>query len=182
MAAKDLHGIKISMYGESISHLLFADDCMLFARENLEECSKISEILRQYERATRQKINMHKSEICFGKNVYVVHREQITAFLNVKEVDRHSKYLGLPTMVGRSKKVIFSTLKERIWKKLNGYKEKLLSQAGREVLIKSVLQAIPIYVMSIFRIPDTLIDEIHSLLARFWWGGIEGERKLHWMS
>lgn len=85
----------------------------------------------------------------------------------VKEVDKQEKYLGLPTIIVRSKKAIFSSLKDRIWKKLQGWKEKFLSRAGKEILIKSVIQAIPIYMMSIFRLPDGLIDEIHALFARF---------------
>lgn len=100
--------------------------------------------------------------------------------LGVREVDKHEKYLGLPTIIGRSKKAVFTCLKERIWKKLHGWKEKLLSKPGKEVLIKAVAQAIPTYMMSIFRIPDGLIDEIHSTLARFWWGSKDGDRKIHW--
>lgn len=61
------------------------------------------------------------------------------------------KYLGLPYLIGRSKAKIFSYMKERIWKKAHGWKEKLLSRWGKETLIKSMLQAIPTYVMSIFK-------------------------------
>ena len=88
----------------------------------------------------------------------------------VKEVDKYEKYLGIPTIIGRSKKVIFSCLKDRIWKKLQGCKEKFLSRASKEVLIKSVIQAIPIYMVSIFRLPGGLVDEIHAMYVRFWWG------------
>lgn len=61
----------------------------------------------------------------------------------MKLVDRYSKYLGIPTLPGRSKKQVFNDVKERIWKKLQEWKEKLLSRAGKEVLLKSVIQAIP---------------------------------------
>ena len=102
--------------------------------------------------------------------------------LGVREVNRHEKYLGLPTIIGRSKKAVFSCLKERIWKKLQGWKQKLLSRPGKEVLIKAVAQAIPTYMMSIFKIPDSLIDEIHAVLAKFWWGSNAVSRKIHWHS
>lgn len=49
-------------------------------------------------------------------------------------------YLGLPTLVGRSKFQTFSFLKDRVWKKIQGWKGQLLSKAGREVLIKAVAQ------------------------------------------
>lgn len=87
--------------------------------------------------------------------------------LGVKEVDRHVKYLGLPTVIGKSKKELFACLKDRVWKKIHGWKKKFLSRAGKEVHNKSVIQAIPIYMMSIFRLPSGLIDEIHALLAKF---------------
>lgn len=67
----------------------------------------------------------------------------------------------------RSKIVVFTCLNERISKKLQGWKEKLLSRPAKEVLIKAVAQAIPTYMMSIFKVPEGLIDEIHTVLARF---------------
>jgi len=57
-----------------------------------------------------------------------------------------------------------------VWKKLQGWKEKLLSQARREVLIKSVIQAIPAYTMSCFKLPKGLIKELEVLIRKFWWG------------
>lgn len=95
-------------------------------------------------------------------------------------VEKHTKYLGLPTIIGRSKKSIFTCLKDRIWKKLRGWMEKLLSFPCKETLIKAVAQAIPSYMMSIFLIPMGLIDEIHRLLNRFWWGSDDSVRKFHW--
>lgn len=96
--------------------------------------------------------------------------------LGVQEVDKQEKYLGLPTIIGRSKKVVFAGIKDRIWKKLQGWKEKLLSRPGKEILLKSVAQAIPTYMMSVFSLPCGLLDEIHSMMARFWWGFNGGER------
>ena len=61
----------------------------------------------------------------------------------------------------------FSNIKEKIWKKPKGWKEKLLSQAGREMLIKVVIQAIPTYTMSCFKLPKGLIKEIESLIRKF---------------
>ncbi|XP_021717271.1 uncharacterized protein LOC110685117 [Chenopodium quinoa] len=116
----------------------------------LNECSKIADIISVYERASGQSVNLSKTEVAFSKCVSADRQREITATLGVREVDRHGKYLGLPTIIGRSKKEIFASLKERIWKKLQGWKEKLLSRPGKEVLIKAVAQAILTYMMSIF--------------------------------
>jgi len=62
--------------------------------------------------------------------------------------------------VGRNKKVSFNYIKECVWKKLQGWKEKLLSQVEREILIKAVVQAIPTYTMSYFKLPIRLCSEI----------------------
>ena len=51
---------------------------------------------------------------------------------------RPNKYLGLPPIIGRSKREVFAEVKERVGKKLAGWKEKMLSIGGKEVLIKAV--------------------------------------------
>jgi hypothetical protein len=74
--------------------------------------------------------------------------------MDVKAVTSHSKYLGLPVIFGKSKNEVFSFVRDRVWKKLKGWKEKFLSRAGKETLIKAVAQAIPSYVMSCYKIPE----------------------------
>ena len=64
-----------------------------------------------------------------------------------------SKYPGLPSIIGRSRNDVFVEIKERVGRKLSGWKEKNLSIGGREILIKAVAQAIPTYTMSCFQLP-----------------------------
>lgn len=64
----------------------------------------------------------------------------------------------------------FASIWDVIWQRIQGFETKKLSSAGKEVLIKSVLQSIPTYAMSCFRFPKNFLDEIESLFARFWWG------------
>ena len=92
---------------------------------------------------------------------------------------RHSKYLGLPSIIGKSNIEVFVEIKERVGRKLSGWKEKILSIGGREVLIKVVAQAIPTYTMSCFQLPKGLCDEIESMMKRFLWGQ---ESKVAWVS
>lgn len=65
---------------------------------------------------------------------------------------------------------------------VNNWKKKLLSQAGKEIIIKAVLQVLPIFIMSVFRLPHGLCSEINSLVARFWWGANDQLKKVHWIS
>ena len=80
------------------------------------------------------------------------------------------KYLGLPSMIGRSKKQIFNEVRERVEKKMAGWKDKLLSIEGREILIKVVAQAVPTYTMGCFLLPKGLCEDIEGMMRNFWWG------------
>ena len=71
-------------------------------------------------------------------------------------------------------------IKKRVWNKLQGWKEKLLSQAGREVLLKVVVQAISTFVMSCFKLPFGLLKDIEMMIRKFWWGQRGDQRKIHW--
>jgi len=108
-------------------------------------------------------------------------REHIKLALGVPEIKQYEKYLGLPSLVGRNKKASFNYIKERVWRKIQGWKEKLLSQARREILIKSVVQAIATYTMNCFKLPLGLCSEIESLIRKFWWGQKGDWRKIHWV-
>ena len=101
--------------------------------------------------------------------------------LGVFELKQYEAYLGLPALVGRNKRASFDQLKQKVWKRIQGWEGKLLSQAGREVLIKSVIQAIPTYAMSCFKLPTTLCHEIKILVWKFWWGQRGDRRKVDWV-
>ncbi|XP_058776904.1 uncharacterized protein LOC131651249 [Vicia villosa] len=174
---KNIHGIKVARQAPTISHLFFADDSLLFVRASETEASCIMNILKVYQEASGQVVNLDKSEASFSQNVLDDVKERIHNRMQVKTVMRHSKYLGLPIILGRSKKEIFSMVIDRVWKKIKGWKEKYLSRSGKEILIKAVAQAIPSYVMSCFRLPAGVCHEIESMLAKFWWGAKNGERK-----
>ena len=159
---KDLHGISICTHAPTISHLLFADDCSLFFRADEKEAQVIKNILHTYELASQQAISLSKSEVFFSSVVPMALKETITNILGVRAVMRTGKYLGLPSMVGRSKEATFGFIKDRIWHKINSWSSKCLSKAGREVLIKSVLQSIPSYIMNVFLLPNKLVDAIEK--------------------
>jgi hypothetical protein len=112
----------------------------------------------------------------FSANTPVPTQEEIRRRMGVTNTNSMEKYLGLPPMIGRSKRAAFEDIKTRVWERVQGWKEKLLSQAGREVLVKAVLQSIPTYTMSCFKIPTSLCSEIHQMMSNFWWGQ-RGTRK-----
>ncbi|XP_074293389.1 putative mitochondrial protein AtMg00310 [Silene latifolia] len=109
-------------------------------------------------------------------------RAAIAEVLGVRIVENQDKYLGLPTMVSHSKKVISSVVRDKISKKLQGWRGLLLSKAGGEALIKAVAQSIPTYAMSVFKLPASFCDELRSLVSCFWWGSERGKRKIPWIA
>ena len=68
----------------------------------------------------------------------------------------------------KNKKNTFNVVKEKLAKKLADWKEKLLSKASKEILIKVVAQATRTYTMSCFKIPNYLCDELTSMIRNFW--------------
>ena len=94
----------------------------------------------------------------------------------------NDKYLGLPIHVGNNKVEIFSYLKERVWQKIQGWKEKLLSNAVKERMIKAVAQAIPTYAMGCFDITKEVCDQISRQICRYRWSQNDKENKMHWLS
>ena len=105
----------------------------------------------------------------FSKGTANAAKRKFKSALDIKDEAYSQRYLGLPVYLGRSKSKAFGYLKERIWKLIQGWEEKFLSRAGKEILVKAVAQAIPIYAMSCFDITKTFYDEICSMVCRYWW-------------
>ena len=83
----------------------------------------------------------------------------------------NDKYLGLPALVGANRSDCFCHLIDRVVTRINGWREKTLSFRGKETLIKSIVQAVPVYVMMVFQIRKTICKGITSAILQDWWGG-----------
>ena len=128
-----------------------------------------------------QVVNSAKTSIFFSYNTLPNIRNSIFSSFSTSISTQFEKYLGLFPVVGRVKKRAFNEIKNRVFRRLQGWKEKLLSQAGQEVLIKAVIQAIPTYAMSCFKFPVGLCADLSSMATRFWWGQ-RGDEQIHWLS
>jgi len=79
-------------------------------------------------------------------------------------------HLGLPLMLGPSRKEAFQPLLDKVLSKVTGWQAKTLSQAGRTVLIKSTAAAIPTYAISTFLLPSSFCKTLDHRFKDFWWG------------
>ncbi|XP_030926610.1 uncharacterized protein LOC115953217 [Quercus lobata] len=145
-----------------VTHLFFADDSLLFCKASTQECQILMAILDLYEAASRQKINADKSSIFFSTNTPSELKDEIMEVMGPMQDSKHNKYLGLPSIIGKSKKEVFAEIKEKVAKKLSGWKEKMLSIGGKEILIKAVAQAIPTYAMSFFSYPKGFVMKLKA--------------------
>lgn len=171
------HPIQLAHGGPRISHLAFADNLLLFA-DNLLLFAEVSEdqvllvkkILDLFCRCSSQKVSEAKSRIFFSKNVNGVLRNHLSHMAGFQVTDDLGKYLGVPIIHERVSRRSFQFIMEKVNKRLSNWKANTLSFAGRLTLTKSIIQALPSYVMQSAFIPRHLCDEIDKSCRRFLWG------------
>ena len=179
-AAHLAKGMRVGTHAPWISHLLFADDCMIFSQATIQGAERLHDILELYREGSGQLINKEKSAIFFSANNSGEEKAIFHERMDVHTEALTEKYLGLPTALGRSSEDQFDHIVTSIRKLVTGWAPKLMNSAAREVLIKSICQAIPTYSMSCFKLPKKTCKKFISVVAQYWWGGDGVKRKMHW--
>lgn len=181
MVDKSLMGVKIANNAPAVNHLLFADDSLFFTLANEKAAKKLKTIFGVYEMVSGQAINHSKSSITFGAKVRPTVKTKMRALLGIHNDGGIGKFLGLPEQVGNKKSEMFAYITEKVRSVTQSWKQRYLSNGGKEVLLKAIALAMLIYSMNIFRLPKEICSEINTILAKFWWGS--GDRKgMHWYS
>ncbi|XP_013624410.1 PREDICTED: uncharacterized protein LOC106330501 [Brassica oleracea var. oleracea] len=178
----EIQPVRLSIGGPSISHLLFADDSLFFLKADQTNSLRLLQIFKDYENVSGQMINLEKSSITFGTKVFQQTRDMIQNTLGIPNIGDGGKYLGLPEQFGRNKKEMFMYVRDSVNGKVNGWQNRYLNMAGKEILIKSVALAMSVYSINCFKLPVELCNEIDGILSRFWWGSTETNRKMSWLS
>ncbi|XP_051218974.1 uncharacterized protein [Lolium perenne] len=144
--------------------------------------TSLQRVLDTYCANSGQMVSLAKSSIFFSPNTNVLVRAEMCQALHIDTEAISDKYLGLPSLVGAERSDCFEHFIERIIQRINGWKEKQLSIGGKEILLKAVAQAIPVYAMSVFLIPMGVCKKMMDAISSFWWGDDENSNKLHWMA
>jgi hypothetical protein len=160
--------------------LLFADDSLLFFKLDGDQARYVKELLATFESATGQLLSPAKCSILLreGADPDLVNEVMM---LNVERADFEAKYLLQPMPDGPMTRGDFKSIEEWYAKRMLGWYERLMSQAAKELLIKSVAQALPTYMMSVFKLPFGLCDALEKQERSFWWGTNVGKHKTQWI-
>ncbi|RVW46326.1 LINE-1 reverse transcriptase-like [Vitis vinifera] len=152
-----------------VSHLLFADDTIIFCEAKKEYLTSLSWILAWFEAASGLRINLAKSVLIPIGEVEEI--EEMAVELGCKVGALPSVYLGLPLGVHHKAISMWDGVEERMRRRLALWKRQYIFKGGRITLIKSTLASIPIYQLSLFRMPKSVAKRLEKLQRDFLWGG-----------
>jgi hypothetical protein len=126
----NIKGVKMNMGGPDFTHVMFADDLMLFSKASSNEVLSLNSCLEKYCRWFGQLINKSKSGIIFSKLVHLNQKRRLKNMLQMKKVLENAKYLGAPLFSSRSRSKDFMHLQENLEARLTRWRSKCLSWVG----------------------------------------------------
>lgn len=176
---RELRGVRIAPSADLLTDCLYADDLLLFGAANMNEAHRIMQVVQNFSEVSGQRVGPQKSSIWYSAVTPQDNREEISSFLMVPNTSSCSSYLGASIGTNRQS---FDFLIDKFANRLQMWKSRVLSHAGRLVLIRYVLQALPIYYMAISRIPKSVVNEITSIIRRFFWGKTGQQRFLAYVA
>ncbi|KAI0497165.1 hypothetical protein KFK09_020387 [Dendrobium nobile] len=174
-------GVQIVPTGERVSHLLYADDILVFAEASVPNAKRISGLLTDYCGWTGQNININKSAILFNKSCPRWKCRRIARLLGYNMVSS-LEYLGLPLLTRRTVKADFAKTVNNAMAKVNIWGKRHLSLAGSATLIRTSLLSVPMYHMTLTLIPKGCLELIEKVGRQFLWGKTPNSRGLHYVS
>jgi len=173
--------LEIGKKSVKVNMLQYADDTLFFCKANIKSVFNIKIMLSCFELVSGLKVNFLKSRIG-GVGVEQTEILSFASVLNCEIMRTPFKYLGLPVGGCHKKGVFWDEVVNKIKRKLDRWKGRCISMAGRIRLIKFVLSSIPLFYLSLFKIPSNVLKKIVSLHRNFLWGwGSEG-RKIAWLA
>ena len=171
--------VRASRSGPSFSHVFFADDLMLFAKADYKNCEAINEVLDNFCNLAGQRVSITKSKILFSPNVTSRRARGICRRMGIAATTNLGKYLGFPIIYQGRVGNAYNFVVNKIQNKLAGWRLKLLSKAGKLVLVKSSMAPVAEYYMQCQSLPVKVCDQIDKITRDFLWGSTKEKRRLH---
>lgn len=129
--------------GFHISNLVFADDCLIFAKATSMAARNINKMLLSFSEVSGQKVNLHKSTVFFSNNVAGNSRSNLSNILQIQHKATIGHYLRTSNIFFWKDQLSAKKMIQRIKGKFVGWKAQTLSRAGRLTLIKASVSEIP---------------------------------------
>nr|CAN62253.1 hypothetical protein VITISV_030569 [Vitis vinifera] len=161
----------------NISHLLFTDDTIILCEARKENLTFLSWILAWFEATSGLRINLAKTELIPIEEVEEI--DEMTVELGCRVGSLPTVYLGLPLGAYHKAPSMWDGVEERMRRRLALWKRQYISKGGRITLIKSTLASMPIYQLSLFRMPKIVTKRLEKLQRDFLWEGGSLERNVH---
>ena len=176
-----LSGLRIGRNEVELGVLQFADDTLFLCQDRFSNVVTLKAILRGFELASGLKINFHKSKLA-GINVQRGNMVCYMKTLNCDQMGVPFSYLGLEVGGNPRKKKFWDPVMNKLRSRLSVWKGRFLSLAGRLCLVKSVLSALPLYYLSLYKASEEVCKGITSIQRRFLWGWGKERRPISWIS
>ncbi|WOL08423.1 hypothetical protein Cni_G17176 [Canna indica] len=153
----------------SLSHILFADDMVLFVKGSKNSCKNLKRLVDKYCRWTGQKVNKSKSEIFFPGKCDAAYKHKICQYLDIKEGKYPMKYLGTYLAPKRLENKYQMKLANKVKGKFQYWAKNQITQAGKAVLLNSVISSIPVHTLLSSWVSDKVINSIEKMEKDFFW-------------
>ncbi|KAK1416690.1 hypothetical protein QVD17_25805 [Tagetes erecta] len=174
------NGIRLPNGGIVITHCMYADDTLFLGDWSVQNGKNLARILKCFHMASGLKINFFKSSM-IGIGTTAVEEDLMINVLQCKRGKLPFQHLGVPVGENLNRIKSWDPVIDKFKGKLSSWKARTLSFGGRLTLVKSVLGSLPIYFMSLFKMPSAVVRKLEGLRRDFLWGGGSDKRSIPWV-
>lgn len=174
-----IQGFRASPSSPPVSHLFFADDLLLFSKASPSFCSQILTTLQTFCSWSGQSINSGKSLVMFSRRIDPSRKALLSHILALPEGREMGRYLGVPLITGRLRPHHFSDLQARILARIGGWRNRLLSLAGKICLVNYSIYPMLSLVLGHCAVPHFITSWLEKQIRAFLWDHDPNVQKLH---
>nr|KYP40981.1 Putative ribonuclease H protein At1g65750 family [Cajanus cajan] len=168
--------IQLSPGGLPLSHLLFADDILLFCQATEDQARLVASTLEEFSWSSGLRVNLTKSKFVSSRRVSHRRIDALEGLLGIGHTAQIGKYLGVPMTHGQPRCADFYDVMDKIQGRLAAWKSKLLNKAGKLCLVKSTISSIPVYSMQTLWLPQAVCNRIDQACRRMLWSKSDNTR------